>query len=123
MSGRAGSDETRYRFIELAKGLDEIWCGATRAFLLAPPNETPAIIAGRCPHRGGPLALGTFDCRDRRWRCPWHGQKHTLPLLRQRDFPAIRRGDRWLVAIRSDSPLDQPICLTRRMPAVDKAPT
>jgi nitrite reductase/ring-hydroxylating ferredoxin subunit len=116
--GRRGGDATRYLFIELAKGLDEIWCGTQRAFLLAPPDEPAAIVAGRCPHRGGPLALGEYDCRERRWRCPWHNQKHALPALRARTWPAIRRGETWLVAISPDQLGDQPICLTRRQPPV-----
>lgn len=122
MSGRAGGDATRYLFVELAQGLDEIWCGTERAFLLAPPGETPAIVAGRCPHRGGPLALGTFDCRDRRWRCPWHGQKHALPALRRHDFPAIRRGNRWLVALSPESPQDRPVCVARPLSHRDPPP-
>jgi len=112
--GRSGGEETRYRFVELAKGLDEIWCGTARAFLLAPTDEAAAFVMGLCPHRGGPLALGEFDPRDRRWRCPWHGQKHTLASLQARSLPAIRRGDRWLVAIQPENPTDQAICLTRR---------
>lgn len=114
MSGRTGGNETRYLFIELTQGLDEIWCGAQRAFLLAPPGDVPGIAAGRCPHRGGPLALGAFEPAGRRWRCPWHGQKHALSALQARSFPAIRRGDCWLVAIRADDPRDEAICLTRR---------
>jgi hypothetical protein len=122
MSGRAGSDETRYLFIELAKGLDEIWCGAQRAFLLAPPGEVPAVVAGRCPHRGGPLALGTFEPLGRRWRCPWHGQKHSLLALQACGFPAIRRGDGWLVAIRAGDRRDQAFCLTRRAAPPEPCP-
>jgi nitrite reductase/ring-hydroxylating ferredoxin subunit len=114
MSGRTGREETRYLFVELAKGLDEIWCGAQRAFLLAAPGEAPTVVAGRCPHRGGPLALGTFEPLGRRWRCPWHGQKHPLPTLQARGLPAIRRGDAWLVAIRTEDGRDQAFCLTRR---------
>lgn len=114
MIGRRGGDETRYLFIELAQGLDEVWCGAQRAFLLAPPDEGPAIVAGRCPHRGGPLALGAFEPAGRRWRCPWHGQKHPLSALQARSLPAIRRGNCWLVAIRKEESRDEAICLTRR---------
>jgi nitrite reductase/ring-hydroxylating ferredoxin subunit len=110
---RGGETSTRYRFVELTAGLDEIWCGDARAFLLAPPDATPAIIEGRCPHRGGPLALGHYDCRDRQWRCPWHGQKHALPALQARALPAIRRGPHWLVAIEAAAPRDEAICLTR----------
>jgi nitrite reductase/ring-hydroxylating ferredoxin subunit len=116
MNGRTGPEATRYLFVELAKGLDEIWCGTRRAFLLVPPGEKPAIVAGRCPHRGGPLALGVFDCRDRRWRCPWHGQKHALPTLYAGAWPAIRRGDVWLVAVEAERPDDTPVCLTRPDP-------
>jgi len=120
--GQRGGEATRYLFIELANGLDEIWCGGQRAFLLAPPDEPAAIVTGRCPHRGGPLALGAFDCRERRWRCPWHGQKHALPALRAQTWPAIRRGGSWLVAISLDKPGDRPTCLTRRLPPTGQIP-
>jgi nitrite reductase/ring-hydroxylating ferredoxin subunit len=111
---RGGATPTRYRFVELASGLDEIWCGEARAFLLAPPDATPVIAEGRCPHRGGPLALGSYDCRDRQWRCPWHGQKHALAALQARALPAIRRGPHWLVAIEAAASMDEAICLSRR---------
>ncbi len=113
---RGGEIPTRYRFVELTAGLNEIWCGEVRAFLLA---ATPAIVDGRCPHRGGPLALGSYDCRDRQWRCPWHGQKHALAALTARAFPAIRRGPHWLVAIEGAAPTDEAICLNRHTRPLD----
>lgn len=124
---KAGANRTRYRFVELAEGLDEIWCGEARAFLLAPPGVAPSsvsgivprIVGGRCPHRGGPLALGSYECRDRQWRCPWHGHKQAVTEMLANALPAIRRGDHWLVAIAAPLPMDEAICLTRRAAGPD----
>ncbi|WP_374652249.1 Rieske 2Fe-2S domain-containing protein [Dongia sp.] len=104
---------TGYLFVELGRGQREIWCGETRAFLLSAPGAAPAIVPGRCPHRGGPLALGHYDCRDRQWHCPWHGQKHDLASLRRRALPAIRRGADWLVVLPAGAKADLPVCLAR----------
>lgn len=133
---KAGANRTRYRFVELAVGLDEIWCGEARAFLLAPPGVAPSsnsgtvpgivprivsrIVQGRCPHRGGPLALGSYECRDRQWRCPWHGHKQAVAEMQADALPAIRRLDHWLVAIAAPLPTDEAIALTRRAADPDR---
>jgi len=107
---------TSYHFVRLPAGADEIWRGDQRAFLLASPAELPVIINGRCPHRGGPLALGTFDCARRELRCPWHGQRHSLAQLHARALPAIRIGRTWLVALAGTDPADDAICFRRGSP-------
>lgn len=106
-----------YRFIRLSAGMDEIWSGDLRAFVLAPPAESPLVLTGICPHRGGPLAQGEFDCRSRSLRCPWHGQRHSLVRLRALALPAIRIGDCWLVALDAHESgpesAAEPICFAR----------
>nr|WP_298688032.1 Rieske 2Fe-2S domain-containing protein [uncultured Dongia sp.] len=114
---------TGYRFLRLAAADDEIWCGDRRAFRLAPPGERPMIVNGRCPHRGGPLALGDFDCVRRELRCPWHGQRHGLARLQAGALPAIRIGRTWLVAL-AGAPSDaEAICFHRDAPAAIAAPS
>lgn len=89
-----------FRFLRFrAPAADTIWLGDARAFLLATPDARPALIDGICPHRGGPLALGSYDCRTQTLRCPWHGRRHARRQLLARAWPAIRIGKDWVVAV------------------------
>ena len=103
-----------WHFVRLLPGQGEIWCGDQRAFLLAPTGETPRIISARCPHRGGPLSLGAYDCRRRELRCPWHGQRHGADRLRLLALPAIRIGAAWIVAVEGAALSEAAICFSRR---------
>ena len=103
-----------YRFLRFAAGeVDAIWQNGQRAFLLATPDGPPAIVNGICPHRGGPLALGTYDCATASLRCPWHGQRQTRRQLLARAWPAIRVGEQWVVAVPATGE-GGPICFRQR---------
>jgi nitrite reductase (NADH) small subunit len=94
----------RYRFLRFAAHeANAIWLDGGRAFLLATPDGAPAIVNGICPHRGGPLALGDYDCATASLRCPWHGQRQTRRQLLARAWPAIRVGDSWVVAVPAEA--------------------
>ncbi len=121
MAGGAAREDLAYRFVILPPGMREIWCGEMRAFLLAPPGQPARIVSGACPHRGGPLALGQYDCRAKAWRCPWHGNAQKVEVLQRRALPAIRRGAEWVVALGATGDA-QPVCLSRHAcPAADGA--
>lgn len=102
-----------YRFLRFQAGeVDAIWREGQRAFLLATPDGSPAIVNGICPHRGGPLALGEYDCATASLRCPWHGQRQTRRQLLARAWPAIRVGGDWVVAVPADDA--RAICFRQR---------
>lgn len=88
------------RFLRFKSGAaNTIWRADRRAFLLDTPDGAPAIVDGTCPHRGGPLALGQYDCKTATLRCPWHGRRHKRRQLLARAWPSLRIGEDWVVAI------------------------
>lgn len=102
-----------YRFLRFRVGAaDTIWSGDRRAFLLATPDGPPALIDGICPHRGGPLGQGIYDCRTKTLRCPWHGRQHPRRFLLSRAWPALRIGSEWVVALPPDAS-DGVLCFQR----------
>lgn len=105
---------TEYRFLRFCRDeADTIWSGDRRAFLLTVPGGMPAVIDGICPHRGGPLGLGTYDCRTKVLRCPWHGRLHPHRFLLTRAWPALRVGDHWLVALPPAAAGEATLCFRR----------
>lgn len=54
-----------------------------------------SVIRSRCPHRGGPLHLGTAreEGGVERLRCPWHGNQFSLSRLCARGVPTVQVGD------------------------------
>jgi Rieske [2Fe-2S] domain len=55
-------------------------------------NGTVHVVASTCPHRGGPLHLGTVQ--GERLRCPWHGNTMRVDRLCHRSIPVVQRGNR-----------------------------
>jgi nitrite reductase/ring-hydroxylating ferredoxin subunit len=105
---------TDYRFITFRLGAaDTIWCGTRRAFLLEAPGQSPLMVDSTCPHRGGPLALGQYDCRTFTLRCPWHGRRHGRRQLEASAWPALRAGDCFVVALPLSAESDQAIHFLR----------
>lgn len=54
------------------------------------------VLPVQCPHRGGPLNLGTLDTSRAdhpRLVCPWHEGAVSLRKATRRGIPAVRRGD------------------------------
>ncbi|MFW5415266.1 Rieske 2Fe-2S domain-containing protein [Nocardiopsis sp. CNT-189] len=53
-----------------------------------------SVIRSRCPHRGGPLHLGTVSAEGgaERLRCPWHGTEFPLARLCARGVPTVQAG-------------------------------
>ena len=57
-----------------------------------------SVIRSRCPHRGGPLHLGSVQDEGgvERLRCPWHGNQFLLSRLCARGVPTVQVGDKVL---------------------------
>lgn len=51
------------------------------------------VLPVRCPHRGGPLNLGTLRPGETRLVCPWHERPTSITKAIRRGIPAVRRGD------------------------------
>lgn len=80
--------------------------GGDPYFLYAPEGHPPLLCGDRCPHRGGPLHLGTADPHRGRLVCPWHETVFTRRALERRSAPMVRVGFR-ITAI-FDGPADGP---------------
>ena len=50
------------------------------------------LVRDKCPHRGGPLSLGSRSPDDKRLVCPWHGSRIACAWLRRQSVPIVRRG-------------------------------
>lgn len=74
--------------------------GDARYFLLLMPGERKAYVSDVCPHRGGPLHMGSSDATCAKIRCPWHKYSWSTKALGARVAPAVRRGKCWSVALR-----------------------
>lgn len=104
-----------FRFLRFAAGdIDTIWLGDRRAFLLALPDRPPVFVDGICPHRGGPLGLGEYDCATASLLCPWHGRRRTRQQLLAGAWPALRVGTHWVVALPMASSDAGSACIFRR---------
>ena len=55
-------------------------------------GENFLVTKDRCPHRGGPLHLGTWNHRTKSLACPWHGTCLMEHALNRRSVPAVRTG-------------------------------
>jgi nitrite reductase (NADH) small subunit len=68
--------------------------GAARSYALVAVAGELLFIDAQCPHRGGPLHLGSVD-RDARgrhgMRCPWHGTFVPIARLRKTSLPMVVR--------------------------------
>jgi nitrite reductase (NADH) small subunit len=56
------------------------------------------LLPDRCPHRGGPLHLGTWDSCRNGIICPWHQSFVSLRML-MREAPAAVRTRRQLTVV------------------------
>lgn len=66
--------------------------GDKRFFLVSWDNST-FLVTDNCPHRGGPLHLGNFDCQKKTICCPWHSLVTSTNHLQQNAMPLIWRND------------------------------
>ena len=58
------------------------------------------LIRARCPHRGGPLFLGTVqDGPAESIRCPWHDTVVSVKALQKKAPPMVVNGSECLVII------------------------
>lgn len=66
--------------------------GDKRFFLMFLDNSM-FLVADNCPHRGGPLHLGYFDCHKNTISCPWHNLFVSINHLQQNAMPLVWRND------------------------------
>jgi len=60
-----------------------------RYFLLLNNNKRYAI-PDSCPHRGGPLSLGSICQESQTIQCPWHDNIFKIKNLTKKTLTAIR---------------------------------
>lgn len=68
--------------------------GASASYALVTVAGELLLVDTRCPHRGGPLHLGSAasDARGRPgMQCPWHGTFVPVAQLRKTALPMVRR--------------------------------
>ncbi len=63
-------------------------------FLFETASDKAVICPDRCPHRGGPLHLGTRDCGTHALTCPWHHMVFMEGALVRRGVPSVSTGSR-----------------------------
>jgi nitrite reductase (NADH) small subunit len=62
------------------------------AFIYARTEHGEFVMPARCPHRGGPLHLATFEAGGSRLVCPWHERATSVSRHLKGGIPAVRRG-------------------------------
>lgn len=63
-----------------------------------------SIIPSECPHRGGPLHLGSRSACKARLVCPWHDQQYPHSLLERRGLPVVTRGEQINFVVDDENP-------------------
>ncbi|ALJ34435.1 hypothetical protein D9623_13585 [Azospirillum brasilense] len=66
----------------------------THYFLLAHEGHKPLLCSGKCPHRGGPLFLGTGNHKTGSIKCPWHETTFPRAILERQSVPTVIVGNR-----------------------------
>ncbi|MBY0545340.1 MAG: Rieske 2Fe-2S domain-containing protein [Gammaproteobacteria bacterium] len=65
-------------------------------------NEKKFAIKDKCPHRGGPLSLGSVCEKSNSIKCPWHDNYLKIKLLVKRSLIGIRINNQVMVYDRID---------------------
>ncbi|MBL0843898.1 Rieske 2Fe-2S domain-containing protein [Pseudomonas mediterranea] len=55
-------------------------------------NGKYALIPSQCPHRGGPLHLGSASKCRAKLVCPWHDNAYHVSRLDTKGLPLVRTG-------------------------------
>lgn len=77
--------------------------GGKSWFLAETGDGSAHLLPTLCPHRGGPLHLGTLDAQGEAVRCPWHDNPVKVRWLQKQALPLIRRRNGLWTAIVPDS--------------------
>ncbi len=77
--------------------------GDERYFLVENKKGYRFIVPAKCPHRGGPLYMGTVEGSGACIRCPWHNIATPINSLTRRALPSVRIGTQWTVRIPENS--------------------
>ena len=72
------------------------------------------LVRDKCPHRGGPLSLGTRSPDEKRLVCPWHKTRVACTWLRRQSMPLVRRGTEITAYLPDGGDADAPVLLAKR---------
>ena len=78
--------------------------GGQTYFVAEPRPGHVVVLPDACPHRGGPLRLGSYDPAACVLECPWHGTRFPLARLLAKALPCVRRGHRLRACLPGDGP-------------------
>lgn len=97
--------------------------GRHRFFIFSDPEGSEHIIPDRCPHRGGPLSMGSWDAETCKLTCPWHNRSWPASTLIKKELPTIRVSGKWTVYLGAAA--SNETCRVHDIPVVnvDHAPT
>lgn len=76
------------------EGRDNCVVLGDNSYVYARTEHGSFVLATRCPHRGGPLNLATFEEGRSRLVCPWHERATSVTKTIKAGVPAVRHGDR-----------------------------
>jgi nitrite reductase/ring-hydroxylating ferredoxin subunit len=76
-----------------------LWADGVRYFALQSGEATPIMAKAKCPHRGGPLHLGTVSADGLQIHCPMHQLATRVATLRRSALPMILRQDEVVVMV------------------------
>ena len=80
-------DLTKHNFMIVGSGSQ-----APRYFVWRTCDGRQMLVDDACPHRQGPLHLGTVRCPSGALTCPSHGITWTLRSLERRSLPTVLCG-------------------------------
>lgn len=81
-----------------ARQANTLWGAGARYFWLESAGA-PVMANAKCPHRGGPLHLGTLSADGTQILCPMHQLPTRVATLRRGALPMVLRSDEVVVMV------------------------
>jgi nitrite reductase (NADH) small subunit len=90
--------------------------GEQNYFVLRTDDGKQMLVSDRCPHRGGPLHLGSWDWGRNGIVCPWHQTCVSIKALIRRAPAAVRiRQHITMVTDVGDDPISRKRCFAQTL--------
>lgn len=67
---------------------------AEQPYFFVEHDKKRFAVPDKCPHRGGPLSLGTFCQNTNSIKCPWHESQIKISTLIKNSISAVRVKDK-----------------------------